>query len=741
MGIFIKRPLLAACAAYLAAALLCVSLCEKQRLLCLLIFLGLSVPCLLCALLYKKRRAGFAKALLCLLFGATAVLSSHLFFDRMPNASSASEPIDLTAKITDVGYVSDYLTVCTAQVREYDGKPANFSIELTFAKGVDLQTGDVIGAAALPTEFEENIYGYNERQYMLSRGVLFTAETESYEVLGHEKPALHTRLQNRITERVDTAFNSDTAALLKALLVGERDGLSTSLKRDFRRLGISHILSISGTHFTVLLGLAAFLLKALRLNKKTIYILLIPLALSYMALTGFSVTVCRAGVMALMTYFAFLFGRTRDAYTALFLAVASLLTFRPYAVADIGLWLSFAATFSILILGELFSATRLSGSRGILGFLCGVLFRLALTVVVFFATLPIVALSFGEASKLAPLANLLIVPLFELFLYLAPFSVLLSGFAPAVRLTESVCDFICCAASALADRDDLLFSLRQPLVLPIAVCGILLTLILLAVRLKHPILSLLPLCLTLAALAVYIPLFDSAFAKADRIVYTTVGTNDGFLVKSGGEALYIDISTGASEPTRKAEYLAEMLYRPEFDGYLPTHYHTRHINTFDKLTDRTHIKRLYLPPPVREGDEDIRSALAEIAVQKGIEVIDVEYEKSTAFGGCAFTLCTPEKLSRSTHYVTCLSISSGKNDCVYLGSSFGDTTRDFSALVDKAKVVVLGQHSPVTKNDFTLETDGVVLFGSETVAAHANCESASAILPKNGSYTFVFDRN
>lgn len=740
MGIFEKRPLFAACSAYLAAALLCVSLCERQRLLCLLILLGLSIPCLLCALFYKTHRAGFGKVLLCLLFGAAAVFSSHQFFDKIPSPSSVSETVDLTAKITDVSYVSNYLTVCTARVREYDGEPADFSIEMTFAHTVDLQAGDVIGAAALPTEFEENIYGYNERQYMLSRGVLFSAEVERYETLGHEKLPLHTRLQSRITERIDTAFESDTAALLKALLVGERDGLSTSLKRDFRRLGISHILSISGTHFTVLLGLAALLLKALRLNKKTVYILLIPLALSYMAVTGFSVTVCRAGIMALMTYFAFLFGRTRDAFTALFLAVVLLLTFRPYAVADIGLWLSFAATFSILILSELFSA-RLSGSRGILGFLCAVLFRLALTVVVFFATLPIVALSFGEASKLAPLANLLIVPLFELFLYLAPFAVLLSGFAPAVRLTEGVCNFICRAASALADRDDLLFSLRQPLVLPIAVCGILLTLILLAVRLKRPIFSLLPLCLTLAALAVYIPLFDAAFAKADRIVYTTVGTNDGFLVESGGETLYIDISTGASEPTRKAEYLAEMLYRPELDGYLPTHYHTRHINTFNKLTDRTHIKRLYLPPPVREGDEDIRSALAEIAKRKGIELIEVKYEKSTAFGGCAFTLCTPEKLSRSTHYVTCLSISSGENDLVYLGSSFGDTARDFSALAGKAEAVVLGQHSPVTKNDFTLETDGAVLFGSETVAAHANCKSASAILPENGSYAFVFDRN
>ena len=146
--------------------------------------------------------------------------------------------------------------------------------------------------------------------------------------------------------------------MLKALLIGDKDDLDAGLKRDFRRLGISHILAISGTHFSVLLGMAAMLLRLLRLNKKQIYVLLLPLALLYMGISGFSPSVCRAGIMAMLSYLAFLLGRTRDACTALFVAVCALIACHPYAVLDVGLWLSFAATFSILILSELFSKVK-----------------------------------------------------------------------------------------------------------------------------------------------------------------------------------------------------------------------------------------------------------------------------------------------------------------------------------------------------------------------------------------------
>ena len=692
---------------------------------------------------FRRLVRGLFAVLLCMLFGACALLCSRNFFDRtLAPLEARTAPAEITATVTKADYLADYTSVYEVEVTAFDGKAAHFTAELSFAGETALKAGDVLTATVDCTRFDTDLYGYNERSYRLSHGVLIACTVTDYRIEGERRLPFFARLQNAVAARIDDAYDADTAAMLKALLIGDKSDVDTSVTRDFRRLGISHILAISGTHFSVLLGLLALLLRLLRLNKKQIYLLLIPAALLYMGISGFSASVCRAGIMALLTYLAYLLGRTRDAYTALFVSVCVLIFVHPYAVLDVGLWLSFSATFAILVQCELFAKLRMPVGRvgRILSFMLRQATRLTTTFAVFFVSLPITAFCFGETSLAAPLGNLLIVPLFELFLYLAPFSLLLSGFSPAAKLTEDLCALTCRAAARLADGDDLIVSLRQPLVLPIAVCGVALTLLLLLPKLKHRFICALPALLTAATLAVYIPLFNASFCAVDRAVFMAEGKNDGFVIASGGETLYIDISTGASAPTRRAEWIAEQMYDPELDGYLVTHYHMRHINTFNKLVARTHIKRLYLPPVVRQSDYDVRAALVATAERCGIAVFDVDYDAPFSFAACRITLTAPQMLKRSTHPVICLSVSSGDDEILYLGSAFADTALDALTMMQNAKLVVLGQHAPKTKHDFTLGGDAPLLFASEEIAYFADFPGEALALPPNGSYTYRFGK-
>lgn len=741
MGIFAKRPILTACAVFLAASLCGIYLDGSRRMLGILLFGAGMLPALAGIICFAKLRRGFFTLLLCMFFGTCAMLCAYMFFDRtLAPLEAQTEAVDITATITKANYIADYTSVYDAEVSRFGDEEKRFTAELSFDGEVELEVGDVVSATVNCSMFETDLYGYNERSNRLAHGVLIACAVSEYSVTGKQPLPFFTRIRTVLAARIDRVFKTDTAAMLKALLIGDKDGLAASVTRDFRRLGISHILAISGTHFSVLLGLLASLLRLLRLNKKQIYVLLIPAAFLYMGISGFSASVCRAGIMALLTYFAFLLGRTRDAYTALFAAVCLLIVVYPYAVLDIGLWLSFTATFSILVLNELFAKIHLPVGRGgrILSFLFGQLSRPALTVAVFFGSLPVTAICFGETSLAAPLGNLLIVPLFELFLYLAPFSVLLCGYAPVVQLTEDACLLICRAAAWLADGDDLVISLRQPLVLPIAACGVTLTLLLLFLRLKHPVFIALPALLTLAALAVYIPMFNASFAATDRAVFLAEGKNDGFVVASDGETLYIDVSTGASAPTRRAAYIAEQLYDPELDGYMPTHYHMLHISTFTKLVSRTRIKRLYLPPVVRESDYNVRAALAATAKRNGVDVVEVDYDTPIPFANCRITLTAPQMLKRSTHPVICLSVATNEDKVLYLGSSFGDTALDAESMMQDAGLVVLGQHAPVTKHTFTLKNEAVLLFANAEIADFADFPSEALALRKNGSYTYCF---
>ncbi|NLK40259.1 MAG: ComEC/Rec2 family competence protein [Clostridiales bacterium] len=194
-----------------------------------------------------------------------------------------------------------------------------------------------------------------------------------------------------MSSRLVKAVPGQTGKLLSAFLLGNRNLLPDIITRDFNRIGISHILSVSGMHFSILAGGLEFLLTLMRIQKKRRVILMILFTLFYMGLTGFALPVCRAGIMLLFVYAGFLFGQERDALTSLFIATAVNCLITPYAVLDAALWLSFLSTFGIIIANEVFSPIiQKLKEKNFIGKIIGtILFNLIITLAATFAILPL----------------------------------------------------------------------------------------------------------------------------------------------------------------------------------------------------------------------------------------------------------------------------------------------------------------------------------------------------------------
>ncbi|MBQ5390148.1 MAG: ComEC/Rec2 family competence protein, partial [Clostridia bacterium] len=542
-----------------------------------------------------------------------------------------------------------------------------------------------------------------------------------------------------LAKRIDSANMDRTAPLVKALLLGETKGLDGMLKQDFRRLGISHILSISGTHFTTLLGMVALLLSMFGLNKRTIYIVLIPLALLYMGLTGFSAAVCRAGLMSILSYWGFLCGRTRDSYTALFVAVTVILLLAPYSVLSIGLWLSFTATFSILIFMDLFSTGRLSAMRasppGKLLFL--LLTHLVITVAVSFFTLPITAACFGEISIAAPFANLLIVPLFELFLYIAPFAAIFSNMGFLTDLTDAIGYHILFLTQRICETDELLLSVNHTFVILIATIGCACTLLLIALPLRRRGWIALPGCLSILCIGISILLYNHVHWKQTNITYFTVGESDGIVVTDQNKTLCIDISNGGSSAAYKAEYIASENHSPELGGYMFTHYHDLHVQQFLKLTNRTNVHTVYLPLSEKADDADKITSISEIAESRNIKVIRFAYGEPVRFADTTIILYAPQDIKRSTHEVIGLKIIAKNQEILYLGSSYYETNFALRDEIKNAAYIFFGQHAPIVKKPFAALTNAFQIYGSATLAAMSDQKRPDIILDKNGQYEII----
>ncbi len=163
-----------------------------------------------------------------------------------------------------------------------------------------------------------------------------------------------------LKERLYRIFPEKEAAVMSALLLGDKKDLDSELKDLYKRNGILHILSISSLHITII-GMTVYrLLRRIGLPICPAAIGGSVLLLLYGGMTGFSVSACRAIGMYLIRMFGEVAGRTYDMLTALGVMGAVMVAGNPYYLQSSGFLLSFS---SVLGIGVVSPVLALSPSK------------------------------------------------------------------------------------------------------------------------------------------------------------------------------------------------------------------------------------------------------------------------------------------------------------------------------------------------------------------------------------------
>lgn len=242
------------------------------------------------------------------------------------------------------------------------------------------------------------------------------------------------RWRQGLRDRIgDILGNSTGEGLVRALVLGDRSGLDPEQWEVLTRTGTNHLIAISGLHVGIVAGFLFFLsrwawsrsarLSLLIAAPRAAAVAALTGAVAYSALAGFAVSTQRALIMLSVVLGAVLLSRTIRPVSGIALALLGVLIADPLAVLSYGFWLSFGAVAALL-----YALGQRLGSRGLWTKWGQAQWAVALGL------LPLLFLLFGRASLIAPLVNLVAVPLFSLVLLPAVLLSSLIGLAPGLGL-------------------------------------------------------------------------------------------------------------------------------------------------------------------------------------------------------------------------------------------------------------------------------------------------------------------
>ncbi len=311
------------------------------------------------------------------------------------------------------------------------------------------QYGDrlrVSGRLQTPPQFE----GFSYPDYLARQGIYSVVYGPRIERLatgqGNAFWAALFAFKDRAASVVARLVPDPEAALLSGILLGIRSGIPADLYDDYNTTGTSHIIVISGSNISFIA--AAFALSFGRvLGKRRAYWLTLAGITLYVLLVGADAAVVRAGIMGGLFVTATYLGRRSTAYVSLCASAFVLTLISPLALWDVSFQLSFAATLGLILLAPPLERLFDRGlarvlphdpSTGGLRFLNQ---ALVLTLAAQVLTLPLVAYHFGRVSLVAPLANLLILPVQPPIMGLGGAATLI-GLVPALEPLARACAWI-----------------------------------------------------------------------------------------------------------------------------------------------------------------------------------------------------------------------------------------------------------------------------------------------------------
>lgn len=543
------------------------------------------------------------------------------------------------------------IVIYTSAGKERKNNPGNTDhIYLDYINGDYIcmsGTVSVPDSATNPGTFDQYIYLRNKGYYLcISNGTIESGNHRPYSIEGFLYG-----IKNRCTKIIDNSFDSESAGIVKAMLVADKSTLDKNIKKLYSENGIAHIMAISGVHVAII-GMTLYgFLRKLRIGRLISGTFSIAIIILYGIMTGMSSSTERAVIMLILSIAAEYFGRKTDAPTSMGFAMIIMVLGNPYVILDAGFQLSFAAITGVTVVApQLRKLLRMfkcfikeadekkkQKHKKIISLrkmIIKLIDALVVGIASFITTTPVIIYYYYQFPPYSILINLIVIPLVSLIVGGSILVVLTGLFftGAAVVMTYPVrlilfgYKYLCIFASGLPGASVLVGHISIGMVFVYYLSVVLIFAILRMIRIgkterEGPILYLM--LATVLFLTVVYEVYS--YDKSLKVVYMDVGQGDGVLLRTSGHGGIL-IDGGSSSNKRVGEYVMVPVLKyygvSEVEYAFVSHGDVDHVSGLEYLLNEeqsgVHVVNLVLP---EYGDQDALQELKSEATANNVNII------------------------------------------------------------------------------------------------------------------------
>lgn len=543
------------------------------------------------------------------------------------------------------------IVIYTSAGKERKNNPGNTDhIYLDYINGDYIcmsGTVSVPDSATNPGTFDQYIYLRNKGYYLcISNGTIESGNHRPYSIEGFLYG-----IKNRCTKIIDNSFDSESAGIVKAMLVADKSTLDKNIKKLYSENGIAHIMAISGVHVAII-GMTLYgFLRKLRIGRLISGTFSIAIIILYGIMTGMSYSTERAVIMLILSIAAEYFGRKTDAPTSMGFAMIIMVLGNPYVILDAGFQLSFAAITGVTVvapqlrklLGVFKRFIKAADEKkkqkhkkimSLRKMIIKLIDALVVGIASFITTTPVIIYYYYQFPPYSIFINLIVIPLVSLIVGGSILVVLTGLFftGAAVVMTYPVrlilfgYKYLCIFASGLPGASVLVGHISIGMVFVYYLSVVLIFAILRMIRIgkterEGPILYLM-----LAAVLFLTVVYEVySYDKSLKIVYMDVGQGDGVLLRTSGHGGIL-IDGGSSSNKRVGEYVMVPVLKyygvSEVEYAFVSHGDVDHVSGLEYLLNEeqsgVHVVNLVLP---EYGDQDALQELKSEATANNVNII------------------------------------------------------------------------------------------------------------------------